>query len=296
MHCSTPTERKRKPMRRVLLSCLMVVVVAWPAAAASAAEEIDWTVTVPSSGTVIGDEVRIEGPGTHRLLTIVDPGIEGDDYLIEGTVRYEGVEPAGYLEMWSFFADGGAYFSRTLAEDGPSAALVGASPRRTFEVPFVLNGSAGPERIEFGVVLPDAGTVWVGPLTLGQVASSTAWWSERRAAQIGATLGVLAGLSGAVIGMLGGRRRGPPPRGGAARGRDRDWGWCPSRSRHRPGELPASVRLVPARPRRRHPHRCRRGTPPGAAPELRGGGAPADSRARRVNTGSAGPRRTACTR
>lgn len=195
-------------MRRVLLSCLMVVVVAWPAAAASAAEEIDWTVTVPSSGTVIGDEVRIEGPGTHRLLTIVDPGIEGDDYLIEGTVRYEGVEPAGYLEMWSFFADGGAYFSRTLAEDGPSAGLVGASPRRTFEVPFVLNGSAGPERIEFGVVLPDAGTVWVGPLTLGQVASSTAWWSERRAAQIGATLGVLAGLSGAVIGMLGGQRRG----------------------------------------------------------------------------------------
>lgn len=195
-------------MRRMLLSCLMVVVVAWPTAAASAAEEIDWTVTVPSSGTVIGDEVRIAGPGAHRLLTIEDPGIEGDDYLIEGTVRYEGVEPAGYLEMWSFFADGGAYFSRTLAEDGPSAALVGASPGRPFEVPFYLNGSAGPERIEFGVVLPDAGTVWVGPLTLRQAATSTAWWSERRAAQIGATLGVLAGLSGAVIGMLGGRRRG----------------------------------------------------------------------------------------
>ena len=195
-------------MRRVLLSCLMVVVVAWPTTAARAAEEIDWTVTSPSSGVVVGDEVRVEGPGTHRLVTIAHPGIEGDDYALSGTVRYEGVEPAGYLEMWSFFADGGAYFSRTLAEDGSSAALVGASPGREFDVPFFLNGSTGPERIEFSVVLPDGGTVWVGPVTLGEVATSTAWWSESRAAQIGATLGVLAGLSGAVIGILGGRRRG----------------------------------------------------------------------------------------
>ena len=162
----------------------------------------------PETGEVMGREVRVEGIGTHRLVTFADPGIEGDSYFVRGSVRYEGVGGSGYLEMWSFFADGSEYYSRTLATEGPVGSLSGDSAGRAFEVPFFLNGVDGPDRIEFNVVLPEDGTVWVGPLTLDGFGPSSAWWTERQAGVIGAMCGALAGLSGAVIGILGGRRRG----------------------------------------------------------------------------------------
>ncbi|MEZ6124903.1 MAG: hypothetical protein R3C49_17280 [Planctomycetaceae bacterium] len=35
-------------------------------------------------------------------------------YTVRGHIRYEGVAPAGVLEMWSEFANGSRYFSKTL--------------------------------------------------------------------------------------------------------------------------------------------------------------------------------------
>jgi hypothetical protein len=186
------------------MAVLVVAVLAVPALAAG---DIDWALTPPASGEVVGDEVRVEGPGTHHLLTIVAPDISGDSYAIAGSVRFENVGGTGYLEMWSHFADGGAYFSRTLDTQGPRAALSGDSEGRPFELPFLLNGAAGPERLEINLVLPAGGTVWIGPLDLADFGPSTAWWSERYAAAIGATGGTLAGLAGALIGILGGRRK-----------------------------------------------------------------------------------------
>lgn len=194
-------------MRTTVLSCLTVLMVTVTAAPALAAGDIDWTVTPPAAGEVVGDEVRIEGPGTHHLLTIVDPDISGDSYAIAGVVRFENVGGTGYLEMWSRFADGGAYFSRTLDTQGPLAALTGDSEDRPFELPFFLNGAAGPQRLEINLVLPVGGTVWIGPLDLVGFGPSTDWWSERDAAAIGTIGGALAGLVGTVIGILGGRRR-----------------------------------------------------------------------------------------
>ncbi|MEA1904198.1 MAG: hypothetical protein U9N56_11830 [Actinomycetota bacterium] len=122
-------------------------------------------------------------------------------------MRYTGVEGAAYLEMWSFFADGSSYFSRTLADEGPLASVTGDSDGRDFVLPFTLNGSPAPVRIEFSVVLPGEGTVWVGPLSLEGFGVSAAWWSEQTSAIIGASLGVAIGLVAAITGLLSGRRR-----------------------------------------------------------------------------------------
>jgi hypothetical protein len=171
-------------------------------AVAYAVGEVDWRDTAPSSGVVVEDEVQVNGTGTHRLVTIVDPDISDDEYAITGRLRYEDVGGDGYLEMWSFFADGSAYFSRTLGRTGPTAVMRGASSGREFLLPFSLNGAAGPERVEVNVVLPAGGTVWIGPLALQGFGESQTWWTEPQAGIVGATLGVIAGLLGAAIGLL----------------------------------------------------------------------------------------------
>jgi hypothetical protein len=175
--------------------------------AALAADGIDWTTTTPASGEVEGSEVRVDGAGTHRLVTIIAPDISGDSYAVTGSVRFEGVTGAGYLEMWSHFADGGAYFSRTLGSEGPTASLTGDSAGRPFELPFFLDGADGPDRIEINVILPQTGTVWVGPLDLVGFGATNEWWTPDQARLIGVVGGILAGLLGAVLGILGGRRR-----------------------------------------------------------------------------------------
>jgi hypothetical protein len=177
------------------------------AAPAFAADGIDWTDTAPGSGQVVGDEVRIDGSGTHHLVTITDPRIEGDSYSVVGSVRFESIVGLGYLEMWSYFADGGAYYSRTLGGDGATAALSGDSAGRPFELPFLLNGSEGPERVEINLVLPEGGTVWIGPLDLIGFGPDGEWWNESQSGLIGATGGIVAGLSGAAIGIFAGRFR-----------------------------------------------------------------------------------------
>jgi hypothetical protein len=149
----------------------------------------------------------VVGPGTFRILSVDAPGIDGDYYEASGVVRHTQVEGTAYLEMWSFFADGGAYFSRTLATEGPSASMTGDSAGREFVLPFSLNGAAGPTRVEINVVLPGDGTVWVGPLTLDGFNASSAWWSQRTSAIVGASMGIAAGLAGAAIGWLNYRRK-----------------------------------------------------------------------------------------
>ena len=199
-------------MHRVLPNSLIAaafvaIAIYIPTPPAAASGEIDWSTTAPESGTTVGSDVEVVGPGTFRIVTVEAPSIEVDYYEVSGTVRHAGVEGVAYLEMWSFFADGEAYFSRTLATEGPAASISGDSPGREFVLPFSLNGATGPTRIEINVVLPSAGTVWVGPLTLDGFGASSVWWSERTSAIVGASMGIAAGLAGAAIGWLNTRRK-----------------------------------------------------------------------------------------
>ena len=192
-------------MRRTLLSLIIATIVVLLAQPAGALDDVDWTVTPPESGEVVGAEVVIEGPGNHRLLTIDVPGVEGNTYAVSGTVRYESIEGSGYLEMWSYFGDE-AYFSRTLAVNGPMGALTGSSAARDFQLPFSIAGPARPDQIEINIVLPGRGTIWVGGLILDGFGPDTSWWSAGVSNTLGAVLGTVAGLSAGLIAYLAGKQ------------------------------------------------------------------------------------------
>jgi len=176
---------------------------------------VDWASTPPLSGEVVSGNARViadTAGGTFPLAKIDAPDLGTVGYAIRGQVRYADVAGQGYLEMWSYFADGSRYFSRTLATEGPMAALSGTSDSRPFELPFSLQGATGPERLEVNVVLPGSGTVEVGPLELvrldAEAAGGGAWLSERSIGVAGALVGVAAGIFAASIAWLVGHRRG----------------------------------------------------------------------------------------
>jgi hypothetical protein len=160
------------------------------------------------------DVVGAAGPTTTALLVVVEPRVEGLFYRISGSVEYAAVEGEGYLEMWSEFADGSRYFSRTLDSQGPMSKLAGSSPARPFVLPFTSTPEAGqPTRLELNVVLPGPGRVTLSGLRLeSSSAGGDLGWSSPRAGRIGAIAGTAVGLLGAAFGIarsLRARRRPP---------------------------------------------------------------------------------------
>jgi len=207
----------RRPI--VALAFAAVVLLATGTGTVAVAQEpaatVDWASTPPLSGEVVGGNARVTADasgGTFPLATIDAPDLGTVGYTIRGQVRYTDVAGQGYLEMWSVFADGSRYFSRTLATEGPMAALTGTADWRPFELPFSLQGAAGPERLEVNVVLPGAGTVEVSPLELvrldGAATGAGAWLSDRSIGVAGALIGVAVGVFSAAIAWLVGQRRG----------------------------------------------------------------------------------------
>lgn len=174
--------------------------------------------SVPASGAG-GDAETLEipsvpnQPGPYLIFTIENPGVTRTAYGLVGQVRCEGVEGTGYLEMWSHFPGGGAYFSRTLGESGPMAALTGTSGWRPFVLPFFNSiGNPPPERLVISVFLPAGGTVFLRSLELVQFAAGEdpladfaggrQWWTSSQAGALGGTFGALIGCIGAMMGWL----------------------------------------------------------------------------------------------
>ena len=147
-------------------------------------------------------ENREDGPLTVPLVTIEQPGITLPAYALRGRLRYEEISGTAYMEMWSHFPDGGAYFSRTLAKDGPMQSLQGSSGWRDLVLPFSAAGTAQrPSKLVLNVVFPGKGRVRLSPLTLSQyrdgedpMAVSGAWWTDR---------GIIGGIGGSLLGVLG---------------------------------------------------------------------------------------------
>jgi hypothetical protein len=200
-------------MRR-MASWWMVVLAATAGCSAAPLARISWNDATPRSGEVTGEDVRVESPaggGTFPLISFTTTIPPGTAYVLEGEVRYEGVAGAGYLEMWSDFAPGGRYFSRTLAPSGPQGLIDGDSDWRDFELPFDPGSGPAPARLDLNLVLPGSGTVEIRPLTLRTVGSGSGWWSDRTAGGFGAFAGVLIGLLGAAIGILASRGKARRP-------------------------------------------------------------------------------------
>lgn len=184
---------------------------------------IDWATVAEAGRLADGVELRssdgracveIRNESTERLslqlLSLEDTGITGVRWEMRGTVRYEAVSAASYIEMWSVFPNGERYFSRTAATEGPMAMLLGSSGWREFVLPFASSPEMQPPtRLELNLVLEGEGTVWIGPVDLVEVAEDAApaspagaWWSEGQGGLIGGAAGVLIGLLGAVVGVM----------------------------------------------------------------------------------------------
>jgi hypothetical protein len=192
------------------------------AAAQPAAREFKWdelqklgrlsggAVLSPESG-LSGHRLKIENnqptPSSVTVLTIDRPKIAGPRYRVSGQVRYDNVEGTGYLEMWNHFPDGGQYFSRTLAEQGPMMKLHATSGWRSFVLPFDATGAPAPSRLVVNVVLPGRGVVYLGPLELSEESGTGAGRPDagavsRVAGMAGGIAGGVAGFVGALIGVL----------------------------------------------------------------------------------------------
>jgi len=199
-----------------------------------AAETLLLEVTSATAGVTLAEGTELAAAGleivarpgqaVRPVLTIGQPRVTRDLYALRGEVRYRDVAPAGYLELMNHFADGAAYFTRSLAESGPMARLSGTSEWRPFVLPFSVanpDGSSSglkPEKLELSVTLPGSGSVTLRALELVQFApgenplagssgAAGAWYSERAAGLFGAVAGSVLGLCGALIGTLAGLGR-----------------------------------------------------------------------------------------
>jgi len=181
---------------------------------------IDWSKRPPEGARVVRAgaphgqaALQVDaGPGglTLHLATIERPHVTPEGYSLVGQVRYRDVGGSGVLEMWSVFASGSRFFSRTAEPSGPQAILTGTAGWREFRLPYRLDGAARPIRLDIDLVLPASGTVWLGPLELTGLSGDTtgAWWNDRTAGLIGGLAGSLLGVLGAGVGVMTSRGRG----------------------------------------------------------------------------------------
>lgn len=208
---------------KLLIVLLSAVLVTSAAGAAQTLRSVSWT-DMSAAGTLQNGRVLPDGAlevdskdrveSTLPIFELSDPGISTPVFAITGEVRCENVRGRGYLEIWSHFADGGTFFSRTLGS-GPLAPLAGTSGWRPFVVPF-FNRPEGPPpvRLSFGIHHPGGGKVLLRSVRLVQYAAgedplrqSGQWWSERQGGLVGGIVGSLVGLLGALVGMLAGSGR-----------------------------------------------------------------------------------------
>lgn len=177
----------------------------------------EWMILSPRRGEGItllerrSGEVRLEVPAGRIGMTTIPlgklfaPEVGEGIYAIRGEVSVAGVGGTGYLEMWSHFPGGGAYFSRTLAQVGPLQGLSGTQPWRGFLLPFDRGTvKERPSSIDLNLVLPVGGIVSLrkvrlvnfnsqldlaeimsAPLIVEDEPVSTAWWTDVQAGWVG---------------------------------------------------------------------------------------------------------------
>ncbi len=129
-------------------------------------------------------------------------------FAVEGQVKYWNVEGDAHLEMWTILPDGGRFFSRTVAEDGPLQKISGSSDWRAFSLPFNVSGQL-PEhvKLEIRVFMPGAGIIDISPLRIVNLSpdlfrQQTYWWTSQTAGWIAGSLGMGIGLLGALLAYL----------------------------------------------------------------------------------------------
>ncbi|MFO0722979.1 MAG: hypothetical protein U1E65_04280 [Myxococcota bacterium] len=159
-------------------------------------------------GAVEGEALVIRGTaGRPALVSIatLDHPDTGLYYAIRGKVQASGVEGTAYLQTWNHFGARGSYFSRTLGEFGPMAAIRGEVQEREFVLPFDGNGGVPPERVEFSAQLQGAGELRLTGVELVRFEKQSELWGALGPgpSQGSAWVGLFGGLLGVFFGILG---------------------------------------------------------------------------------------------
>ncbi len=113
--------------------------------------------------------------GSISLFEIENPEVTGEAFAVQGEVRYRGVVPSGYLEMWTHLPaeKGGkeianSFFSRTMSESGSLKKLSGDEDWRSFQLPAIINDGSErkPLKLSLNVTIPETGVVEIRNLRL----------------------------------------------------------------------------------------------------------------------------------
>ncbi len=205
-------------MKSLMTGSLLAFVCVSTCGGEETVREISWKDLHLSQGLSAGEVVTPDAQGFDealkidntestskavQVLVLDNPGVSSIRYAIVGQIRYEDVEGISYLETWNHFSNGGAYFTRTLADSGPMGNIRGSTDWRKFSLPFLSSREAGPPtKIVLNVVFAGRGTVELSPIRVVQHAGP--WWGWQIGVVIGAGGGTLLGMLGALIGTLAG--------------------------------------------------------------------------------------------
>ncbi len=169
----------------------------------SNADPIAWPKPTSERAKVEGDGNGVVTGSAEKtvttLLVLDNVKVPSHQYRLSGKIKFEKVQGDAYIELLNRIPGKGEFFTRTLGVGGGMGKLNGTSDWRDLELPFFSEPGLLPDRLTVNVVLPGAGTVWFSPLTLDEVSGN-----PFQANSLGALLGVLLGIGGALLGILGG--------------------------------------------------------------------------------------------
>lgn len=166
------------------------------------------------SGSVNEDNVLIFRAGENGIdapiIALPKPAVTMQTYAVRGLIRYSDVIGNGYLQMDNDFGDRGTFFTKSLAPGGPLGAITGSSDWRPFVLPFFASPGdqsapalPSPENLTLSLHLPGSGTVEMKNVALHQYAAGENPLPQAGLAGNGRTLGLVGGISGAVLGLWG---------------------------------------------------------------------------------------------
>ncbi|HOZ45584.1 MAG TPA: hypothetical protein PLO37_08395 [Candidatus Hydrogenedentes bacterium] len=165
------------------------------------------TVTVEKGNAVEGRACfRVEYTGyvpvSIPLLEMQDPRPEDRRLICEAQLRSKDLKAPAYIEMLCTFPQG-VYFGRGLNE-----SLTGTQDWQRATTSFFYGPKDLPSRVQVGVRMEGAGTVWVDNIRMHPLSPWGLGPGGAIGGYLGGALGILAGLWGAMTGVLSARGRG----------------------------------------------------------------------------------------
>lgn len=131
-----------------------------PAGPPRTLQRFDGSQATISSSSIIADEngwhIDSEESVTLRLFEFDPDNIENGMITYQASVKSEGIQGQGYLEMWCRIPGMGEFFSK-----GLNNPLKGSNDWASYQVPFYLKRGQNPDLLKLNFTLEGGGQVWL---------------------------------------------------------------------------------------------------------------------------------------